>query len=313
MKLTREFLDSIAQNAGCCLSNISSIYHNRLRTGLDTKCIEDEALLLNTYLEIISKYHLDTDSCTCSLLGKWEAESDFFGNGTVYFYPGNIGRWYVDFDSFIEFTYLQGEAFIEISFYNTLTDEEFEFILYPDSLPLLGDDCTTFTGYNAQESGGVVAFAEYVDLDGKFFQPFIVINGVTVFSTTFNLNTSVPPSQLLNHEISMQEFADLFNAQNTLGYFMDTAGEQQGFVIYAPSTGTSFNGTVVQLYQNVTRSVGQLTLVNGEDPVDAAFSMTLVSRDPAGECCVPTNCVTETQLKDIINHVSKICSLYKCC
>lgn len=311
MIITREFLDKVATNLKCCLASVTLKYQKKLKYGLDPACLEIDSLLLGRYLEIICSYEIGEKVCECSLLGSWTATSDFFGGGTVYFYEGGIGRWYINSTTYATFFYTVTDTYVELAFYDEdgLTNL---FVLYATGESLFSEDCTTFSAYNELVSPGTTAFAIMVDLNDKYANPTVTLNGVTIYTQTNPLDTSSPDFGITNGW-SMQDFANGFNASNTLGMYMDTQGELQGFVIYAPATGASYNGQEFIIGDQYGRFAPILTLNGGVDPSNADLNLSLIAKDAKANCCTNTNCVTEAQLKDIINHVSKLCSLYKCC
>jgi len=308
MELTRENLDTFILSARCCSASLAIKLANRYKKGSKVACMEDDLLLLQRYLEILCGYTLTGETCDCSILGSWELVSTEVGNGTVYFYPDGGLRFYTDSTTFVNgFWQLNNEAL-----YFVLEDASgpLEFTLYPiDGNSLFSDDCQTLTGYSSEVDAGTVAETSTVTITSKYFNPYVVFAGDVIYTPSWPYSLRAD-----GVENNLQEFINAFNAENIGNITMNYISPTQ-FTVTAPAVGTAYNGLEFQMFMegNLTPFVNT-TFSGGVNPVDAEFTFTLAESDSqAQECCSLSNNLTEAQLKDIINHVSKLCSIYKCC
>lgn len=215
MIVTQTLAEQVVQKATCCLAKIGKEISDRFKYGMSAECQLSEYKLLEHYIKILSEYQWAPD-CSCDITGIWWGAGDFtgrlqfLGNGTVV--------WIINSLLFESGTYTFDESgsmsiFIEADF-GTIN-----LSLYPttgDSF--FNESCTIFDGTSFTYVEETETEANLV-IPGKYINPFIQVDGVTIFSFSGLLDVNDGPIFLTN-------FIEAFN-----NYMTSISGEYQMFLV----------------------------------------------------------------------------------
>ncbi len=215
MIVTQTLATQAIQSATCCLAKIGKKISDLTRYGLDFNCAVSEYNLLKAYIKILSEYQWEP-SCSCNIEGTWWAAGSypgrltFFGDGTV--------SWFINSELGFFGTYTF-DAAGSMSIYIEAGEGTINLVVYPtNGVSFFNESCTIFDGtsyvYVEEE-----ATSANIVITGKYRNPRIIVNGVTIFSFSGLLDINSGPIFLTN-------FVTAFN-----NYMSTIDGEYQMFLV----------------------------------------------------------------------------------
>lgn len=215
MIVTQTLVTQAVQSATCCLAKIGKKISDLTKYGLDFNQQLSEYNLLKAYIKILSDYQWEP-SCNCSIEGTWWAAGGytgrmtFFGDGTV--------SWFINSELGFTGTYTF-DAAGSMSIYIDAGFGTINLVVYPtNGVSFFNDACTIFDGtsyvYVEEE-----ATSANIEVTGKYINPYITVDGVTIFSFSGILDISSGPLFLTN-------FVTAFN-----NYMSTIDGDYQMFLV----------------------------------------------------------------------------------